>query len=96
MERKEQLIYYKYGLNNLKINKMTQKEKAEELIDKMYYIGRYDDKEDYNPAMAWERSKQCALIAVDEILNLEPPELSYLEPFSKSWWQEVKQEIDKL
>jgi hypothetical protein len=37
---------------------MTQspKEKADELIDKMYYIGRYDEKEDYNPAMAWERA----------------------------------------
>ena len=27
---------------------MNAKEKADELIDKMYYIGRYDDKEDYN------------------------------------------------
>jgi hypothetical protein len=44
----------------------------------------------------WKHKKQCALIAVDEILNLEPPELSYMEPFSKSWWQEVKQEIEKL
>jgi len=51
---------------------MTAKEKADELIDKMYYIGRYDDKEDYNPAMAWERAKQCALMAVEEILNARP------------------------
>jgi len=48
---------------------MTPKEKADELIDKMYYIGRYDDKEDYNPAMAWNRAKHCALIAVNEILE---------------------------
>jgi hypothetical protein len=48
---------------------MNAKEKADELIDKMYYVGRYDDKEDYNPAMAWERAKQCAMMAVDEILN---------------------------
>ena len=40
-------------------------------------------------------AKQCALICVDEILKLEPPELSYLEPFSKSWWQEVKNELNK-
>jgi hypothetical protein len=32
---------------------MNAKEKADKLIDKMYYVGRYDDKEDYNPAMAW-------------------------------------------
>jgi len=55
---------------------MNAKEKADELIDKMYYIGRYDDKEDYNPAMAWERAKQCALIAVEEILHCEATEPS--------------------
>jgi hypothetical protein len=32
MERKEQLIYYKYGLNNLKINKMTPKEDLKQSI----------------------------------------------------------------
>lgn len=36
-------------------------------------------------------NKESALKAVSEILNLEPPELSYLETFSKSWWQEVNQ-----
>ena len=92
MERKEQLIYYKYGLKNLKRNKMTQKEKAEELVDK--YVSLTDGW--VYGIKNWEYKKKCALIAVDEILNLEPPELSYLEPFSKSWWQEVKQEIEKL
>jgi hypothetical protein len=68
---------------------MTPQEKAEELIDKMYYIGRYDDKEDYNPAMAWERAKQCALIAVNELL-----EECRLE---RDWyWDRVKEEIEKL
>ena len=58
---------------------MTPKEKADELIDKMYYIGRYDDKEDYNPTMAWERAKQCALIAVDEIIKANPYEINKTE-----------------
>lgn len=74
---------------------MTPKEKADKLIDKMYYVGRYDDKEDYNPAMAWERAKQCALIAVDEIINniINTP-----TDYGASWtyFQEVKQEIEKL
>lgn len=77
---------------------MTAKEKADELIDKMYYIGRYDDKEDYNPTMAWERAKQCALIAVDEMLNEYPsqvPKDSY-EMERHLYWQEIKQEIEKL
>lgn len=71
---------------------MTPKEKADELIDKMYYIGRYDDKEDYNLAMAWERAKQCALIAVDELF-------SFTDDFdldTKEYWQDVKEEIEKL
>ena len=71
---------------------MTPKEKADELIDKMYYIGRYDDKEDYNPAMAWERAKQCAIIAVDEIINLLSHDINLLV----NYWFEVKQEIEKL
>lgn len=72
---------------------MTPKEKAAELIDKMYYIGRYDDKEDYNPAMAWERAKQCALIAVDEVLSTMDEEDNYV---LYKYWKEVKQEIEKL
>jgi hypothetical protein len=68
------------------------KEKADELIDKMYYVGRYDDKEDYNPAMAWERAKQCALIAVDEILEILSEDINPLV----NYWFEVKQEIENL
>jgi hypothetical protein len=78
----------------------------------MYYVGRYDDKEDYNPAMAWERAKQCALVAVNEILESEPRNPSdvdwddvggthqyYYESQrdeAEKYWKEVKQEIEKL
>lgn len=72
---------------------MTPKEKADELIDKMYYISRYDDKEDYNPAMAWERAKQCALIAVEEIMGTIDAEDHVI---LYNYWQQVKQEIEKL
>ena len=77
---------------------MTPKEKADELIDKMYYVGRYDDKEDYNPAMAWERAKQCALIATQEIILANP----HSNPFNTDvystmdYWLEVKKEIENL
>ena len=72
---------------------MTSKEKAVELINKMYYSGRYDDKEDYNPAMAWERAKQCALIAVEEILaiSIDNAEIGYLK-----YWSRVKSELQSL
>ena len=74
---------------------MNAKEKADELIDKMYYIGRYDDKEDYNPAMAWERAKQCALIAVEEIINHHSQEQG-LYRIDTYYWQQVKSELQSL
>ena len=74
---------------------MNAKEKADELIDKMYYIGRYNDKEDYNPAMAWERAKQCALIAVDGILTRMIGSRAY--SFNeKLFWSDVKSELQSL
>jgi hypothetical protein len=63
----------------------TAKEKAEELIDKFkIYSNDYID------------NKQCALIAVDEILNLISEYT--IEPivFDIKYWQEVKSEIEKL
>ena len=73
---------------------MTPKEKSEKLVNK-YLTASFGVMEEYIP-IPMVLAKQCALIAVDEILNLEPPELSYMEPFSNSWWQEVKLEIEKL
>jgi hypothetical protein len=61
---------------------MTPKEKAKELVYKMN-CQRY---------MALDSSKQCALIAVDEILLIN--KLQDIE--SQNFWQEVKQEINKL
>jgi hypothetical protein len=60
---------------------MTPKEKAIELVDTMDLIIKF-----YQPA------KQCALIAVDEILNL----CWNGNLKAKEYWQEVKQEIEKL
>ena len=74
---------------------MNAKEKADELIDKMYYIGRYDDKEDYNLAMAWERAKQCALIAVDELIKQEE-KYNNGSFYPSNYWTEVKAEIQKF
>ena len=44
-----------------------------------------------------DRAKQCALIAVDEIMNALPPFTYGLEFVAKiDYWQEVKQEIENL
>jgi hypothetical protein len=75
---------------------MTPKEKAQELVDKM--ILEFPLQGNTNANVSYI-AKQCALIAVDEILA------DYREDYESinkdiytiySWWQEVKQEIEKL
>ena len=72
---------------------MTPKEKAEELVEK------FSDLEDGE--MYIGKAKQCALIAVDEIINSlenygkESDELQNMENDFR-YWQEVKQELLKM
>lgn len=75
----------------------TEKETATELVDKMYYARRYKDAEDYIPLEAWEHAKQCALVAVDEIINCDSffKTLEDTKAFTK-YWYEVQYEIEKL
>ena len=68
---------------------MTPKEKADKLVDKFSYlhlalIGKPD-----NIYM-----KYCALIAIDEILDAIEQIFETFE--ERKYWQEVKQEIEKL
>jgi len=78
---------------------MTPREKAEELF-KEYYQYIFNSLGNYCAITA----KQCALICIDEILNASPslPILSDSGGFgddinlSTKYWQEVKQEIEKL
>ncbi len=69
------------------------KEKAEELIGKCYDTFVNDEDEHYT-GTAWRLSKQCALIAVDELWN----ESDYTDGYYQRsvYWDEVKQEIEKL
>jgi chemotaxis protein CheY-P-specific phosphatase CheC len=61
---------------------MTPKEKALELIDDMHDA----------PEMGYnEHAKQCALIAVDEIMNVIIGSYDY--ELEKIYWQDVKNEI---
>ena len=71
---------------------MTPKEKAQELIDKMERPLLDDYFLDYNPYY-----KQCALIALDEILNYLTKSLDVQVSLNAvNYWQEVKQEIENL
>ena len=77
---------------------MTPKEKALELVDKLYQTTPNESW--YNPPLgslsieykSWEQAKQCGLIAVDEILRVA----FYADDSIYNYFLEVKQEIDKL
>ena len=81
---------------------MTPKEKAEDLVAK------YDIKVEViftehsipsiiNADMLFSSAKKCALVAVDEIVhNIDGLDDSVWYSNTYSYWQEVKQEIEKL
>jgi len=65
---------------------MTPKEKAKKLVDSFYCYT-------YNAAVkpySREDAKKCALIAVDEIIS------ALVGLTSLNYWENVKQEIEKL
>jgi len=67
---------------------MTPQEKAKELVDKMLYC--------YQGHIDEYTAKQCALIAVDELIEVASDYCDYDETVTKEYWQEVKQEIENL
>lgn len=71
---------------------MTPKEKAQELFYKMLKHSFSDEN-----VSALHRAKQCALIAVDEVLN-DDWYIATREDLlaRKEYWQEVKKEINNL
>ena len=68
---------------------MTPKEKAEELHNKILNV-TYDDR-DIPGEPTWV-STNCALIAVDEIIK----DKKMFNQISVEYWEDVKQEIEKL
>ena len=62
---------------------MNAQDKAKELVEK------YDQTFTYLESK--NKAKQCAIIAVDEILNLD-----YFSEEGREYWQEIKNEIEKL
>jgi hypothetical protein len=66
---------------------MTPKEKAEELVNRFIYR-----RTDY---VEIDDAKQCALIAVDEIIYYLEITLG-VDKEDFEYWQKVKEEIEKL
>jgi hypothetical protein len=69
----------------------SPKEKAEELVLRYLRIDN-NTKEWFNSHIA----KQCALIAVDEILNILNFSLDFKMNKSIKYWLDVKDEIENL
>jgi hypothetical protein len=65
---------------------MTPKEKAKELVYKYEYLVEYELKD----------MKQCALIAVDEIIEAIKIADNITFMYVIDYYKEVKQEIEKL
>ena len=71
---------------------MTPKEKADELFDKYSY-----ELSNHIFNGTFDIAKECALIAVDEIIKqLVPIERAPNNKSAFQYWQEVKQEIELL
>lgn len=66
---------------------MTAKEKAKNLVTEFYSV-------DLSPCMSWSKSKQCALIAVTEILIQVAGTGKKTE--GSNYWSQVKEEIELL
>jgi hypothetical protein len=67
---------------------MKAKEKADELVDVYYQLVDY-------PTPHWKNlSKQCALIAIDEVLSIITNSNDYY--IMSNYYQQVKKEIENL
>jgi hypothetical protein len=70
---------------------MAPKDKANELVDRMYFIisnnGQFTGVHSIPNKFA--EAKKCALIAVDELIY-------DTQDITDRYWQEVKQEIERL
>ena len=63
---------------------MTPKEKAKELVEKYQYRQR-------GLVVTLDDAKQCAIIAVDEVING-----NFAEGYDHNFWTQVKTQINNL
>ena len=85
---------------------MNPKESAQHLVEKFYNVEDTEWTVDNGCGISWNEAKQCALIAVDEILEATKHEYQ-IQYESGEWsreigykyseyWKEVRNEIEKL
>ena len=69
---------------------MKAKEKAEELVRKYYSLGINKE----GQTLSWYECKQCALIAIEEVLSIITNSNDYY--IMSNYYQQVKKEIENL
>jgi len=84
---------------------MTPKESAQHLVEKFYNVEDTEWTVDNGCGISWNEAKQCALIAVDNMLTIcSTTKIVYLEingnkltQFTEDfYWKQVRNEIEKL
>jgi hypothetical protein len=73
--------------------KMTPKENALELVDRMYQSTKWGEEEDYSPLLQYQRVKKYAIISAEEILKYS---ISHGFIGLSEYYQEIINEIKKL
>jgi hypothetical protein len=68
---------------------MTPQEKAKKLVERMIIYHSPDDKD-------YEAAKDCALIAVDEILAILYDDTQTMWSVELTYWHQVRKEIQAL
>lgn len=74
---------------------MTLKEKAKDLVNSFRMILMNEDTDCGNEILCTSIAKQCALIAVDEIINSRREHLVQSIKFYE-YWTDVKRELERL
>jgi len=75
---------------------MTAKEKAFELVDTYKFVLWSEDTQCGEEILCTGIAKRCALITVDELIEKEISLLGLNEDYIPTWYNWVKEEIQKL
>jgi hypothetical protein len=75
---------------------MTPKEKAESLVNEFRILLMNEDTECGNEILCTSIAKECALIAVDEMLNFQENLIITEGSIAYHYWNDIKTKIEKL
>ena len=71
---------------------LRPKQRAEDLINKMYYIANYSDNKNYISKIHWLRAIECALVAAKECQK----EMNDIGHYDFYYWEEVIIELTMI